>query len=855
MKKLLLCLCLALVGRAQSVHQLQLAAPINDSVTTQIFVNSITLPQSLSQGYIFIDSELDQVTAAVVGPSTGGFSVGFPNVVRLTVTRGVMGTTATSHGVAASIFYGPPAQFIQIDKSGPCSPGLGQFVNIADQMWFTCISPDSYSQALWVGLPTNVGIAVTQLATLPPTPCPAYGNPVQLTTGNGGLYTCNPTTHLWQFIPPIIGDLTVGGNLTVNGNTSVQALSVAGTLTCGAFPCAQVQIAIPSNSVDDTANVQAAVASACSTNARRLYLPGGTYIFSSSVTIPCSMTVYGAARGASTIFNKANSMVGADFIATADNVTFQDLTIDGNQANFGSAFRSQAWVLSNTYVKYNSVVNGTISYIALQNVPASTAITNTAFWLPVLSMTSGEAAASVNSGIGIEGRGNNLLVSNVEVMHEANWGVTINSQVSGSLSRFTLEKSYIHDIGIAAQGNDTTQAGVENYNGTLSDFKIINNTFENIYSPTYGPGFSSAIFMVDASNGEIRGNTVNNCLNARGGTVSADGDGTLTVSNIVYRDNIILQSFYLNQDGTSGIEADGSNNTLISGNIITGIPADGIHAGGQIANAPITNLTITDNTINTSATSSFLVSPDAAIQVGVPVSSTVGGVNGALVSNNTIDGHSVMPHGIYVPITSSNVQGRNNRIKNVIFGEMYDASATANILMVDYSWIGSDTATVSNTTTLTKMYGLADYPLPWGAAAFNGAVMKFEGGGFFNSPASGAGTIALSLYVGSTQVCLFNPVTTPVNTTTGSYSFTSQVTFFSSGATYCSGGSAIFNGNAGSSANTAVTSAPLTVTAGFNPYAAYGVDLAVQFSVASSSLNITNKSMNVWLEYPGARNF
>lgn len=665
----------------------------------------------------------------------------------------------------------------------------------------------------------------------------------------------------------VTGNATVGGSLTVTGATVLNGgilfnglINAVGGVACsGAVPCSQVFNVAATNGTDDTSAIQSVIAAACSSGSSAggnlLHFPAGTWTITASLTAPCPITIYGTGRGASTILNKNGSMVGVQIIGAADNITVRDLTLDGNQGNLGSAFRSLAWVLANTYSKYNSVLNGTTSYIALQDVPASTAITNTVFWLPVLTLTSAQATASVNSGIGIEGRGNSLLVSNVEIKNEANWGVTANSFSTGSLSRFTLEKSYIHDIGIAAQGNNTTQAGVENYLGTLSDVKIISNTFENIYSPTYGPGFSAAIFTVDASNVEIRGNFIHNCLNARGGTVSADGDGTIVVNNVVYRDNIITQDVYLNQDGTSGIEADGGNNVVISGNVITGIPADGIHAGGQINSQPIVNLAITENIINVSTTSSFLVSPDAAIQVGVPVNSVLGGVNGAVVSNNTVDCHGVMPFGIYVPVTSSNIGGRNNRIKNCVFGEMYDVSTTANILMGDYSWVGGDTATVTNTSTLTKMYGLADFALPWGATAYNGAVMKFQGGGFYSSPASGAGTITLSLYVGTTAVCAFSPITTPVSTTTGSYSFNAQAMFTSSGSVFCTGGTAVFNGNAGASGNTAIVSVLSGTVTGFNPYAAYGVDLASQFSVASSSLSITNTTMAVSLEFPGQRNF
>lgn len=606
-------------------------------------------------------------------------------------------------------------------------------------------------------------------------------------------------------------------------------------------------------STDVTTNIQNSANAVCVAGGGLLFFPAGTYIVSASITISCPMTIYGVARGASTIKNAAGSMVGVDFIAAADNVIFKNLTIDGNQANLGSAFRSNAWVLSNTYTRYNSVVNGTVSYIALQNVPGSTAITDTSFWLPVLTLTSGQATAAVNSGIGIEGRGNNLLVSNVEIMHEANWGVTVNAQGS-SLSHLTLEDSYIHDIGIAAQGNNTTQAGVENYNGTLFDAKVIHNTFENIYSPTYGPGFSAAAFFVDAQPVKFGFNSIRNCLNARGGTLSADGDGTIVVSNIDYVGNTVLQDFYLNQDGTSGIESDGANFVSITSNVMSGIPADGIHFGGQIANAPVTNYSVIGNNIKIYS-GATLVSPDAAIQIGVPVSGTVGGAANTVVSDNTIDCGGSMPFGIYVPTTSSSIEGRNNHIKNCTIGEMYDASSTANIPMADYSWVGGDTATVTNTSALTKMYGVADYAMPWGATAFNGTVMKFQGGGFYSSPASGAGTISLSLYVGATQVCAFSPITTPVSTTTGSYSFNAQAMVTSAGSVFCTGGSAVFNGNAGVSTNTAVVSVLSGTVTGFNQYAAYGVDLGAQFSVASSSLSITNTSMNIKLEYPGARNF
>lgn len=243
---ILLLLAAAMGANAQAVQKASLANNAdNSSQTIYLYANAIQ--QSLSQGYIYIDAEVFKVLNATLSPSvvTGN------SIVITTIQRAILGTAATVHLAGTTVFYGYPSQFVSTDPQGPCVPYGTQYLNYADSKIFSCGPTGA-----WFGVTTVIGVTSVngqggnvvipvpqQAATNPANPCNATDPIVQLTTGQGGAYTCNPTSHTWQLVPPLTQNVTTTGNITGVGLFgSVLTIGGTGTTTPSTFNFTQPSV-------------------------------------------------------------------------------------------------------------------------------------------------------------------------------------------------------------------------------------------------------------------------------------------------------------------------------------------------------------------------------------------------------------------------------------------------------------------------------------------------------------------------------------------------------------------------------------------------------------------------------------
>lgn len=237
----LFCACV----HAQNIQRVLLANTVASTSTTQVYVYSTVIPSSLSQGYIYIDSEAMQVTQAAFAQSAVN------NLVLLTVKRAILSTTAATHVAGVTSFYGFPYQFILADLSGGCNAAGPQYINAADQMLFSCGPNNQWARITTVlggGGGTPGDGTVTQVAVT----TPLTGGPITssgtlgiqqasasqagyLSAADYSTFTGKQTAITW----PPTGDLVLsnsssspGGLAPINGDCVVGSGGAWTAATC-----------------------------------------------------------------------------------------------------------------------------------------------------------------------------------------------------------------------------------------------------------------------------------------------------------------------------------------------------------------------------------------------------------------------------------------------------------------------------------------------------------------------------------------------------------------------------------------------------------------------------------------------
>ncbi|HEX5410749.1 MAG TPA: right-handed parallel beta-helix repeat-containing protein [Terriglobia bacterium] len=171
-----------------------------------------------------------------------------------------------------------------------------------------------------------------------------------------------------------------------------------------------------------------------------------------------------------------------------------------------------------------------------------------------------------NGQMGIAGNGDQTLVQNNEIYKNNFAGYAFDWEAGGIkfatyATNVTIDANYVHDNGgpgihadiscdyVTIKNNHTAHnigSGIHyeiSYNGVISG-----NTVENDGSSPQGTSFwyGAGILISNASNVQVYGNTVTNCMNGIGGTQTDRGTdaktGTVyTLQNLYVHDNVITQ--------------------------------------------------------------------------------------------------------------------------------------------------------------------------------------------------------------------------------------------------------------------------------------------------------------------------
>lgn len=281
---IVLLLAAAMGLNAQAVQRSLLANPM-DASTNTVYIYSSQIPQSLSQGYVYIDSEVMLVKTTFLSPSV----VTSNSIVILTVARGYLGTTPAAHGTGSLVLYGYPSQFLAADPTGPCVPYGVQYLSYLNQRFFSCgpnstwfavttsnamsaaslsngttgsgeivlqNTPTIVSPSL-TGTPLVNGLKIGAFRVIAlPSSCVAGSDPAVVfdSGGQDAGYFCDNTGH--YALPPGGSTTILGGAVTGSGGANVIASGQNGLVLSGASGTSTTAVAAPSGAVVGTTDTQ-----------------------------------------------------------------------------------------------------------------------------------------------------------------------------------------------------------------------------------------------------------------------------------------------------------------------------------------------------------------------------------------------------------------------------------------------------------------------------------------------------------------------------------------------------------------------------------------------------------------------
>lgn len=520
---------------------------------------------------------------------------------------------------------------------------------------------------------------------------------------------------------------------------------------------------------------QALVATATNGQGRVVFPPGVCYI-GTTVNIPNSnIDVSGAGLGATTIEALPNRGLQQMLLFTGSNIKVHDLSLNGNISNYGISMGIAAWgagTAYNTAASNLAASNGggpdTVGILTSGNLAvyqcilahtasSGNAPPNSTYWS---LMTTISATGQVPGGGGalLEFNGPHVEVAHIE-MTASQFGIYLVSTAK-SVSDVNIHDSYCHDFGVQYSGNNSTMDCIHAYGTQAStgfyttNLKIVGNTFQNIYVPITGPGYTASGFVA-ADDVVFSHNVILNVLNRTGGAdLVPSGASGIMAQNWTKSNNVMIRNAaQLNNDGTVGVELE-AQNFAITGNQITGFEAciglvnegddtkggvvagnqckgqggtNGLYSGVQINNAggghAVKNLAVTGNEFSNYYDGVWINGSGGAsnITLGPNTFDTISHTDIDDASNYSIHG-TVMGTGTTVPTVCD------------IGSIFYATSGTTN-------WYGC-----SATNTWTALGS-------GGGGGGSGTVANGTGGYLAYYPSTGTVVSGLTPALGSTQSC------------------------------------------------------------------------------------------------------
>lgn len=296
---------------------------------------------------------------------------------------------------------------------------------------------------------------------------------------------------------------------------------------------------------DNTAAVQDAVNAAVA-GGLPLQIPAGTYLISSDIELGDNIRIWG--HGTLKAADGTNiQMLFVPTSSSASNIVVDGIGFDGNNAN----------TTGGNGINFSNVTDFEIINCSFTGCYNNAIIVNDdCFRFTIRGNQINHAGSQGNYAIALSGDNNNgggkacrdFVITNNVIKDAPGSGINASEARRGVISNNAIYNSVLP--------HDTGYGGVRVTNG--GEFvTITGNTID---------GFSRGIFLAEASDCSVVGNTINNC-DSQGILLAADAISS--DRNIVVANRISNPAIGGNSGATAGIQVSNSNDNMIAFNVVT----------------------------------------------------------------------------------------------------------------------------------------------------------------------------------------------------------------------------------------------------------------------------------------------
>jgi parallel beta-helix repeat protein len=382
----------------------------------------------------------------------------------------------------------------------------------------------------------------------------------------------------------------------------------------------------------DEDEINAAITAANSAGGGTVYLMEGTYTIDGEINMLSNINLSGAGNNTViTLANGFNTTIDIFDVISDNNVTLQNFTINGNNAN-----------QSGVIIQRGIATGLTSSDLLVQNVRIFN-MENEGIYLNESggggSHIIKDSVIETNGTFGIYIASPENIVSNNTVRSNTQAGIAVANSIN------TIESNYLESNGVSTTTGDISVSGSNN--------TIVGNTIYN--------SFDAGIITVSGSYATITGNTI---IDSQDYGIYLNGDYSTVTGNVIKNstnegiyintvaDNTTVSSNSIDSSGSSGISLRSSSNASVIGNTITNSDVSGIFvrssgsghkiSDNRIANSGIVTTTADGIELDSLATSNGIEITNNNITdtagTGYAIDIEAAGYNNTYLSGNIFSG-------------------------------------------------------------------------------------------------------------------------------------------------------------------------------------------------------------------------
>lgn len=456
---------------------------------------------------------------------------------------------------------------------------------------------------------------------------------------------------------PTVNGNTIGAGSTSGANTGDQSLAGLATLGANTFTDTQtIKDTVYLTLVCDGVTNDAPALQAAINSAKRVIIQNvGTCLLGAKITVAAAVEIEGAGRG--TILKLANGINDHVFSVTASNVSFRNLTIDGNRANqtAGSVIRV-ATGLSELLLHNVAVKSGYLYGLFLTSTSAVRVDGCTFSDSGSMQIYHIPTASAAASDIKIL---NSVIDGTTGPASFCNILFDTSGQAAATLTGVVIANNIVTYLSTAARETDGIVLSTGGTGGAISDVTITGNTIggTNAASPN-----SNGIELYNVKRSTISGNSILYGYNG----ILVEG----TSSNASVTGNSVVG---IGSGNGMGIEVLASSDASVTGNTVSG------YIQAAIGTVDSTRASVTGNVVNM---------PSNAI-AGLRVSNS----SEVVVASNTVVGGGGGPFAMMTGGTTvTGASFRGNRVSNSLYGFVPDATTNVSVVVAGNTFAANVTS-------------------------------------------------------------------------------------------------------------------------------------------------------------------